>query len=178
MTVQSPPQGRPVVPFVAGLIIGILVALAALAGALTTVRREGIRVHVETAPIAAQVEEELRTAIKREVPATLAALRADLPRRVADQTAQRLRETSLNVAGFNVPIPPAAADQVSAGVEQALRSGLAVALTDADLAALADRLSHHAGATLQTRLNTYLANRTFKVDLWPGFSIPVTVVAH
>jgi hypothetical protein len=161
-----------------GALVGLLVATVFVVGAAKAVQKQGIQVRVETAPIAAQVEAEVRAAVRREVPAALAAMKEDLPRRVAEQTAQRLSQTTVNVGGFNVPVPPAAAAQVQAGVEQALRAGLNVALTEADMNGLSDRLSRQAGGMVRAQLNQYLAKRTFPVQLWPGFSLPVTVVVE
>ena len=159
---------------------GFLTGMAAFAlvtyVAATTVRQQGIRVHLDTAPIAAQVEQEVRAAVRREVPATLNQMKAQLPQRVAEATAQHLAQARIDVAGFSVPVPPAAAAQVQTGVEQALRTTLNLAVTDQDTNALADRLSHQAGQLVKQHLNDYLANRTFQVELFKGYSIPVTLV--
>jgi hypothetical protein len=159
-----------------GTLVGFLAAALFVVGAAKSVQQRGVRVRVELAPIAAQVETEVKAAVQREVPATLAAMKNDLPKRVAEQTAQRLSQTTINIGGFNVPVPPAATAQVQSGVEQALRAGLNMALTDQDINALSDRLSTQAGSLVQQQLKMYLTNRSFPVDLWPGFSIPVTVI--
>jgi hypothetical protein len=159
-----------------GVLAGVLVTGALGLGVLKSIQQRGVTVRVETAPIAAQVEGEVREAVRREVPATLAALKQDLPARVAAETAQRLSQTTINLGGFSVPVPDAATQQVKAGVEQAVRVGLNVAVTDADMNALADRLAHRASGMVRDRMNQYLSGRTFAVEPWPGVKLPVSVV--
>lgn len=161
--------------FALGLGVGFLMFAVMGFGIAKAVQRQGITIRIDTAPIAAQVETEVRAAIRHEVPAALATMRQELPARVADETARRLTGTTVNVAGFNVPVPDAATQQVRAGVESAVRAGLSVAVTDADLNSLADRLSKRAGGLAQDKLIEYLGGRTFHVELWNGFEIPVTV---
>ena len=161
--------------FALGLGVGFLMFAVLAVSIGKAVQKRGIMIRIDTAPIAAQVEAEVRSAIRQEVPATLASMKQELPARVADETARRLAGTTVNVAGFNVPVPDAATQQVRAGVESAVRAGLNVAVTDADLNSLADRLSKRAGGLAQDKLNTYLGGRTFHVELWKGFEIPVTV---
>jgi hypothetical protein len=141
-----------------------------------TVQKQGITIRLDTAPIAAQVETEVRAAIRQEVPAALASMKQDLPARVAEEAARKLAQTTVNVGGFNVPVPDAAAQQVRSGVESAVKAGLNLAVTEADMNALSDRLSKRAGGLVQANLNNYLTGRTFQVELWKGFKLPVTVV--
>lgn len=162
--------------FALGLGLGFLMFAVMGFSIGKAVQRQGITIRLDTAPIAAQVEAEVRAAIRQEVPATLAAMKQELPARVADETARRLSQTTVNVGGFNVPVPDAATQQVRSGVESAVRAGLNVAVTDADLNGLADRLSKRAGGLAQDKLTKYLAGRTFHVELWKGFEIPVTVI--
>lgn len=164
--------------FGTGILVGLLAAWIFVVTALLQVQQSGIKVHVETKPIAAQVATEVRAAVSREVPVALAAMKQELPRRVAEETAKRLSTTTVNVAGFNVPVPEAAAAQISAGVEQAVRAGLDVAVTQKDLNALTDRLSAQAGAQVHEKINAYLSGKTFDMEPWPGFKIPVTVVTR
>lgn len=162
--------------FALGLGVGFLMFTVMTVSIGKAVQKRGITIRIDTAPIAAQVEAEVRSAIRQEVPATLASMKQDLPARVADETARKLSQTTVNVAGFNLPVPEAATQQVRSGVESAVRAGLNVAVTDADLNGLADRLSKRAGGLVQDKLTKYLGNRTFRVELWKGFELPVTIV--
>lgn len=180
MMMRSPvtrPDGRPALTgFALGIATGWLLMAVTAWSIGRSIQKEGVIVHVETAPIAAQVEAEVRAAVRREIPATLAAMKQDLPARVAAETAKKVSEMTVNVGGFNVPVPDVAAQQVRSGVESAVRAGLNVAVTEADMNALADRLSKRASGMVQEKLNTYLKDRTFPVEVWKGFEIPVTVV--
>jgi hypothetical protein len=162
--------------YLGGFLTGLLCACVTVYGAATTIRTHGVRVHVETAPLAAQVEQEVRAAVRREVPVTLNQLKAGLPQRVAQATADHLAQARIEVAGFSVPVPPAAAAQVQSGVQQVLTASLSLAVTDADMNALADRLSEEAGDLVEKRLAEYLANRTFDVEVFKGYKVPVTLV--
>ncbi|HYF95551.1 MAG TPA: hypothetical protein VD969_25340 [Symbiobacteriaceae bacterium] len=162
--------------FALGLLLGVALLSVLVWGAGRSVQKHGVTVRVETGEIAAQVEAEVKLAVRRELPATLAAIRQELPARVAAETARKLSETTVNVGGFNIPVPDAAAQQVRSAVESAVRAGLNVAVTDADVGALADRLAGRAGGMVQEKLAEYLKGRTFPVELWKGFSIPVTVI--
>ncbi|HWI62387.1 MAG TPA: hypothetical protein VNT75_11150 [Symbiobacteriaceae bacterium] len=162
--------------FFAGLAAGLLVVSAFGWSVLTSVKKNGVSVQVEVGPIAAQVEAEVRAAVRREVPAALSAMKAELPARVAEETARKVSGMTVNVGGFNVPVPDVAAQQVKSGVESAVRAGLNVAVTESDLNALSDRLAARAGGMVQQKLVAYLKGRTFPVEVWKGFEIPVTVI--
>lgn len=164
--------------FGGGILVGLLIAGLFVVSTLLQLRESGVTVHVETKPIAEQVATEVREAVRREIPVALDTMKQELPRRVAEETARRLSTTTVNVAGFHVPVPDAAASQISAGVEQAVQAGLDVAVTPKDMNALTERLSAQAGAQVHERLNAYLSGRTFDMEPWPGFKIPVTVVTH
>lgn len=176
-SVVTQPDRRPVLSgFVLGLAVGVLLLGVVGWSAARAVQRQGVTVRVDLQPIAAQVQEEVRSAVRREVPATLAAIKQDLPAKVAAETARKLAETTVNIGGFSVPVPDAAAQQVRSGVESAVRAGLNVAVTEADMNALADRLAGKAGGMVEQKLTQYLKGRTFPVELWKGFTVPVTVV--
>lgn len=178
-TVTTGPEKRQgALLFGAGLLAGLLAAGIFVSTAVLSVKEHGVKVYVDTKPIAVQVSAEVRAAVQAEVPAAMTAIRQDLPRRVAQETAKRLSTTHVNVGGFPVPVPDSAARQISAGVEQAVRSGLDVAVTEADMNALTDRLSQKASAMVHERLNAHLNGKTFDMEAWRGFKIPVTVITR
>jgi hypothetical protein len=162
--------------FVAGVAVGLVLAGATVGGALSVLVKRGIQVPVATDRLAAQVRVEAAAAARRELPGAIAAVRRDLPRRAADEAARRLRETRLEVAGLQVPMPDAVTRQVSARMEEAVRLGIDLAIRDADLDALAGRIGQRAYGLVDERMRESLAGQQFVVKPWPWLSVPVTLV--
>lgn len=177
MLVRESASGtRPLLPFLGGLAAGLCMAALFVTAVTRSVLVTGVTVHVEAAPIVARVQSEIQAVVRQEVPATLEALKREIPARVAAQTAQRLAETRVDVGGFSIPVPPAAAAQVQAGVEQALKSGMEMAMTPDQVRSLSDRLSARASGVVQRQLQEALAGQTFPVEVFRGVTVPVHVV--
>jgi hypothetical protein len=162
--------------FLAGIGLGAAVVVIMAAGALTGLERRGVQVEVETARVAAQVRTAVSGAARQELPGAIAGIRQDLPRRVGEETARRLAETRLEVAGLKVPVPPAATQQVQVRMEEAVRLGIDLAVKDADLDAMADRIGQQAYTLVNDRMKQALDGQTYVVKPWPWLSLPVHVV--
>lgn len=169
-------ERSPVGPFLAGVTVGLLSAGVVLATSLVGVRQRPLRVEVATSRIAEHVREEVRVAVRRELPGTIASLRREIPARAAAEAGRRLAQTRVELGGFQVPVPPAAIQVVQSKTEEALRAGFDMAVRKEDLDATADRLSEQAYLLVTQRLNQMLAGQTFVVRPWPWISLPVTVV--
>lgn len=163
--------------FLVGLCCGLVLMGSAVWKSLRTVQERGIQVEVETAAVAAQVRAEVQSAVRREVPATLAAMKQEIPARVGAETARRLSATTVELGGFKVAVPPAAVEQVRAGVEEALRAGMDAAMSPTDVDALAGRLGDQAFALVSSRLDELIGGQRFEVKVLPWYSVPVTIVA-
>lgn len=164
--------------FLLGLACGLVMVGTTVWNSLRAVQERGIQIEVETAAVAAQVRAEVQRAVRREVPATLEAVRRDVPQRVAAETARRLSTTMMEIGGFKVAVPPAAVEQVRDGVEEALRAGMDAAVSQADVNGLAGRLGDQAFALVSARLDELIGGQRFEVQVLPWFSVPVTIVAR
>lgn len=111
-----------------GLIAGLAVAAVALALATGAATRRGVAVTVETTALSRRMEEEVRQAVRRELPVALGAVRAELSRQLSTEAGRRLAGVQIDLGGFAVPIPAAAVQQVEQAMDQALRTGLDAAI--------------------------------------------------
>ncbi|MFZ5828181.1 MAG: hypothetical protein ACOY94_28070 [Bacillota bacterium] len=159
-----------------GLIAGLAVAAVVLALAAGVVTRRGVVVTVETAVISRRMGEEVRQAVRRELPAALGQVRAELPRQVSSEAGRRLATMRIDLAGFEVPIPPSAVQQVEQALEGAVRAGLDTAIRQVDVDGLAGALSLRAGRIADAELKGFLARQAITVELLPGLQIPVRLI--
>lgn|GEM_PF-5111142 len=164
--------------FAGGILLGVLMAALFVGRTVWTLQQAGVEVEVDTAAIASQVQAEVKAGVRREVPGVLASLRNDIPRQVAADAAQKIREKTFDVAGFKVPVPESAAQQIQASMEEALRTGMDSAIRSTDVGALAERLGERMGAQVAGGLKEHLNGMKFAVRPWPWLQIPVTVIAR
>lgn len=177
MRVNQEPRLQPGAFFV-GMLLGMLLTAVVVVSALLGLQQRGLTVRLSTDQVASQVQAEVRAAVRKELPAVLSVVSEQLPRQVAAQTARQLSATSVEVGGFRFPVPPDAVAQVQAGIEVALHQGLSAAALQADLDAVADRVGHQALTLITQRLNATLQENPLTVELWSGFSLPISVVAQ
>lgn len=159
-----------------GLLTGVGLAAAALALVAAIIVHRGVEVAVQTAEISAHMEREVEAAVRREVPAALAKVRADLPNQVASEAGRRLAETRIDLGGFAVPVPPAAIRQVEQAIAQSLQLGVDAAVRQVDVNALASRLGMRAASLADQRLREILLAQTISVEVAPGLKVPVRLV--
>lgn len=160
-------------PFWKGLLAGFGLAAVALALAAGMIVHRGVDVTVQTGEMAGRIEREVEAAVKRELPAALARVKAELPAELAAEAGRRLAETRIDLGGFEVPVPPAAVQQVEKTVGQALRVGLDAAVGRIDVDGLAGRLGDRAGHLAGQRLREVLAAQAIAVEVAPGLKVPV-----
>jgi hypothetical protein len=177
MSVKDEPRQQGGAFFV-GILLGMLLTAVVVVSALLSLQQRGLTVRLATDQVASQVQEEIRAAVRKELPTVLGAVSEQLPRHVAAQTARQLSTTSVEVGGFRFPVPPDAVAQVQAGIEMAVQQGLRAAALQADLDAVADRVGDQVFPLIAQRLNAALHEHPLSMELWPGFSLPVIVVAQ
>lgn len=164
--------------FLGGVVLGLLLAALVVWRAMAGLQEHGVVVEIDTEQIAAQVRDQVRQAARAELPTRLEAMRQAVPQQVAQEAGRRVRAMSLDLGGFKVPMPPVAADQIQAGLEDALRAGMGVALRNADVDAIAGKLGDQAYDLVKVRLAQGLNGQRFTVRPWPWFSLPVTLVTQ
>lgn len=162
--------------FLAGVLAGLLLMGVFSAGAVRTVERRGVTVTVQTEDLAEALRQEMRTAVRRELPGALESLRAELPRRIGAEAGQRVSAQRVDVAGLSVSVPAPVVQEVQAQVEEAARYGIDLALSEVDTEALGDRLADQGARLVEERLRSGLAGQTFPVQIWPWLTLPVTIV--
>lgn len=159
-----------------GLITGLATAATALALTAGLVSRRGVTVTVPTSAISQRMQAEVRQAVRRELPAALAAMRAEMPRQVAAEAGRRLAGARIDLGGFELPVPPAAVEQVQQVLDQAVRIGLDNAVSRVDVDGLADRLGGQAARLTDDRLREFLAQQAIAVEVAPGLRVPVRLI--
>lgn len=164
--------------FFVGVLLGVLLTTVVVGSMLLNLQQRGLTVRLSTGQVTSQVQAEVRAAVRKELPSVLATVSEQLPRHVAAEAARQLAATSVEVGGFRFPVPPDAVAQVQAGIEVALQRGLSAAALQADLDAMADRVGHHALTLVGQHINESLQQHPLTLELWPGFSLPVVVVAQ
>lgn len=159
-----------------GLITGLGLAAVGVALAAGIITRRGVEVAIPTGAIAQRMEGEVREAVRREMPAALAALEAELSAQVSAEAGRRLSEARIELGGFVVPLPPAAVQQAEQALAQAVRTGLAAAVRQVDVDGLAGRLGGGAARLAEDRLRQFLHGQVFTVEVVPGVEVPVRLI--
>lgn len=113
--------------FWAGVGLGALCALVAVAAAVLSAARGGVHVRLDGRSVAAAVAEQARRSAEEAMPALWRRLAAEVPEQVADGLDQRLREVHVRVGPFRAPLPPEGRAAVTAWVRSALAEVVAEA---------------------------------------------------
>jgi len=171
--VSGEPGGRGL--FWRGVLTGVAGVTAILALCAGLVVERGVTVPVPTSQVSRRIEEEVRAAVRRELPAVLAGVQQALPRQVAAEAGRRLAGAEIDLGGFQIPVPQAAVKEVEQVVDIALRTGLEAVTRQVDLDGLAQRLSSRAAGLADRHLQAMLADQPLVVQVGP-LQVPVRLV--
>lgn len=178
MTGDMPAVGERSAYVLRGVVVGLGAAAAVLALALGYLMRAGLVVSVETGAVAARVAAEVEAAVRRELPAALESVRAEVPPQVGAETRRRLSGVRVELGGLTLDLPETVEAQVEQAVDQAVRAGMDAAAGLVDVDGLAERIGERAAALTQERLAEVLEGQRLQVEVAPGVAVPVRIRAR
>lgn len=161
-----------------GVVAGVGAAAAVLALALGYLMQAGLVVTVETGALSARVAAEVRSAVRRELPAALEAVRAEVPAQVSAEARRRLSELRVELGGMTFDLPEVAEVQVEQALDQAVRAGVDAVAGVVDVDALAERIAERAAALAEERVAEVLEGQRLEVRVAPGVPVPVRIRAR
>jgi|GEM_PF-2706479 len=158
-----------------GVVAGAGAAAAVLALALGYLMRAGLVVTVETDALAARVGAEVRAAVRRELPAALESVRAEVPAQVSAEARRHLSGLRVELGGMSFGLPEAAEAQVEQAVDQAVRAGVDAVAGLVDVDGLAERIGERAATLARERFAEVLEDQRLQVEVAPGVQVPVRI---
>ncbi|MGE5676291.1 MAG: hypothetical protein ACM3XM_20810 [Mycobacterium leprae] len=168
----------PMGAFVVGLCTGLAAAALLLAGSVQRLRTEGLAVPIETASIRRQLDAELRSGVRQELPVALQGLKKELAGRGGAEAARRLSNLTINLDGMVVTLPPEVVSQVQAQLDGAIKAGTEAALPQAEVERLADQMAARASERMANSLQERLAAQSLVVRPFPWLKVPVRLAAE
>lgn len=163
--------------FFFGVTLTVAVLLTFLTASLVAVQKRGITVHIDTAPLAAQIRAELAAQVEREVPAVIAELRRELPHRVANAATEKIGSTPLNVGPFELRLPEPMVQEIRSRLETSLQQGFdRLSREGGTTNAIVQRINSRVEHLISSRLRTLLSGQRFDVKVGP-VRLPVVVRA-
>lgn len=161
-----------------GVCVGWLLSALLLAGSAAVVARRGLTVTVDAAGLGARVEAEVREHVRRELPAALAHVRAQLPPIVAREVSARLAAGRVNLGPVELEIPPSMQGEIERRLTAALTEAGGRFLGQVDQAQAADRIAREARVLVEQRLFADLEQYRLVVQPVPWLTVPVHVRAR
>jgi len=165
--------------FWSGFALGLAFALTAALGFAYYFVSRGIAVEIPAPQLTGLVREQIRTVAAAELPALMEETRQQVPQMVAAEMAGRVGSASLQIAGWNLELPPEATRQLENYLQGFVESAILDILERVDLAAMAERLAGRAGVMVDAGLRQQLEGLNF---YWrPGWyfvPLPVSLVVR
>lgn len=127
--------------FLLGFTSATVVFGLMMAGGLGSLVQTGVTVHVDPAPILAQIEMGLVGEAETQIQQLLASVRRDLPSQVAGQVAGTFRGLSLSVYDVQVPLPEEVVRRMETSLRDSLSDELDVWLEDVNWDPLLEELT-------------------------------------
>lgn len=161
--------------FLAGLVVGALLAAGGLAGAVVGVGRRGVVVRLDGDAIGSYLADAVRDEVVAAVPAFLDRIRADLPTRVEREVEGSLKGFMLTVGDISVELPERLRLALEAQIARQVQDVLEKLLADVDPVDLADDLAGRARATVLADVARRLQQAMPSLEPIPGLAVPVLV---
>lgn len=157
-----------------GFALGLAFAFTAVLGLAGYLLIRGITVEVPAARLRGLVGEQIRAVAAAELPELMEETRRQVPQMVAMEMAGRVGSASLQIAGWNLELPPEATRQLENYLQGFVESAILDILNRMDLVAMANRLGDRAGVLVEEGLRQNLKKIKF---YWrPGwYSVPLPV---
>lgn len=151
-------------PFWAGLLMGVGLSLALGAGLIQGARSKGVSVLVERRWVEEAVAQEMKQAVRRELPALLRQVEQEAPTKVAAAVGGQLDQLTIDLGWGAVRLPDPLKEQVQGGVTAAVSAGLKAGLQAVPTDRIADQLA--AGAPrIVDRMTDVLGAQRLQVEV-------------
>lgn len=161
--------------FFAGILAGVLLSALLLGGVIFYGSRQTYVVMVNTHGIAEQVDNAAGLMLAELLPEYLDRFRAEVPDLVVSQTGSPFGDAKFQLGGAYFALP----SEMIAELDQHYNESLAQAVLDLLDALPADELGKELGQELtgiiENSAYANLNNRTFELDLFHNFRLPLTI---
>lgn len=161
--------------FWSGLVVGVLLVMMFLFGALYRLQSTGLTVPVDARDLANQIDAEVQAELRQEMPAALAEMKVTLPAIVARRAAEKLREGKVDLGPVTVDLPPALVQEVQGRLTAILAEAVSGFVDQVSVDQVAQRLGAEAQALVRERLVASMAEQRFPLRPLPWLTIPITV---
>lgn len=158
-----------------GLLLGVGVTLASVAGMLGGARATGVTITMDRELVERAVAQEVERSVRQELPALLAQVERDAPPKVAAAVGQRLDSVTVNFGWGEVQMPAEIKGQVASRVAEAVTAGLKAGLQAVPTEQIAQRVAAGAPAVAD-RLVDGLGAQRISVRI-AGLAIPLRIRA-
>lgn len=158
-----------------GFLLGILIMAAFMAGITWQLSRRGLTITLDTSALAAQVEAEVRDHIRRELPAALSRVRAELPEFVAGRVAGKFQGHKVNLGPIEVELPASVVQELESRLAAALTEAAADLMQEVDADQVAARVGAEANALVRSRVARALSGWHPEIKPLPWLTVPVTI---
>lgn len=166
------------VPFLAGMVAGGLLALAAVGAAATRLAGEGLTARVDAAAIARDVRPAIELQVAKVISGVIDDMKRETPSRVAEELTRLLRGSGITIYGVEIHLPEESMREVQRQIEGVVARELVRSLDAVDVAGSARYWGEQGERMLAESLRRYLQGRTFTVEVGapePWFALPVTI---
>lgn len=161
--------------FIKGVLWGIALALAAGAAGAAYVVRHGVVAKVDAAPLTADVQAEIRRQVLAEMPRVIAAVKAQVPAKVAEEVNRQLGDASFVLYGVRVDLPAQATQSLRDHLRDEITQEFQKQLDQIDVDGLATAWADEAAKTIARTLHDRLAGRQLPVEVAPGVAVPIFI---
>ena len=123
--------------FTAGLLAGLFLCFGAAAAFFQVVTERGFTARVDVDGVAAQVRSEVEMQVAELLPQVLAALKREVPERVARELTDRLDEASFVMYDVTIRLPRESLAGVQTQIERMVTEEIQQAIDEVDVASTA-----------------------------------------
>ena len=158
--------------FTSGLLTGLFLCLGLLAGFGYVLTERGFTAQVDVDEVSSRVRGEIEMQVAEMLPGVIGALKAEVPRRVAEELAGRLADAAFVVYGVKIHLPEDTLAEVRVQVEQIVTEQVHASLDAVDIAGSAAAWGERGQRMLAEALRRELRGRRLLLRLHPDLTWP------
>lgn len=164
--------------FFYGFALGFFLCSALVLCTAFYVSQRGLIIKVNTEEIAAMIQEEVEAEARSQIPQMIAEMRKSVPRLVEEDSQSLAGQTaSIRISNFTITLPPETVKEFDDRIKGMVKLSLYKALDKVDSEGLIKGISERTYTYVKSTLEEELAGKTFRVEPFPRFIIPVTLRA-
>ncbi|HEX6988053.1 MAG TPA: hypothetical protein VF282_01155 [Bacillota bacterium] len=162
--------------FAAGLLTGLFLCLGIAFGIFHGVTQRGFTARVDVDEVAAQVRSQVEMQVAELLPQVLAALKEEVPGRVAQELAGQLDEATFVMYGVTIRLPRENLSGVRAQIERLVSDEIQQAIDEMDVAGAAAEWGARGERLLAAALRAELRGRRLELRVHPEYPWPTVPV--